>query len=72
MILDKIKDNVINKEGKVIHFKYNGSRNQIEEFDGVIIKCYKYVFLIKLIDNGVVKSFSYSDILIGTLIINGQ
>ena len=71
MILDKIKDNVINKEGKVIHFKYNGSRNQIEEFDGVIFKCYKYVFLIKPIDNGVVKSFSYSDILIGTLIING-
>lgn len=55
----------LNKE---IMFRYNGSRNQIEEFSGQIIACYKFVFII---DTGtIVKSFSYSDVLIGVLDID--
>ena len=50
---------------KKIRFRYNGSRNQIEEFDGVILNCYNYVFVIGT--DSIDRSFSYSDVLIGTL-----
>ena len=49
-------------------FRYNGSRNQIEEFSGKITACYKFVFIIDTGD--IVKSFSYSDVLIGALDID--
>ena len=70
MILERIRDSVANKKDMSLHFVYNGSRNQVEEFDGVIEEVYKYVFTIKQDDSEIVKSFSYSDILIGTLIIS--
>jgi uncharacterized protein Veg len=54
--------------GKKIKFRYNGSRNQIEEFDGVIINCYNYVFVINV--GSMNRSFSYSDVLIGVLDVN--
>ena len=54
--------------GKKIKFRYNGSRNQIEEFEGIITKCYNYVFVI---ETGYInKSFSYSDVLMGILNID--
>ena len=37
----KIKE----KQGEVLHFKFNGSRNQVEEFKGEIIKTYPAIFL---------------------------
>ncbi len=55
----------LNKE---IMFRYNGSRNQVEEFSGKITACYKFVFIIDTGD--IVKSFSYSDVLIGALDID--
>lgn len=58
-----VKNKIENIKGKTIHFKYNGSRNQIEEFDGIIDCAYNSVFTIKLIDNNGVKSFSYNDII---------
>lgn len=67
-MIDKIKNDIIQLRGKRIKFRYNGSRNQIEEFEGVIVNCYKYVFIIQ-VDN-INKSFSYSDILIGNLEYN--
>ena len=33
MNIMKIKENLESNKGKLIHFKYNGARNQIEEFD---------------------------------------
>ena len=54
--------------GKKIKFRYNGSRNQIEEFEGTITKCYNYVFVINV--GNMNKSFSYSDILMGILNVN--
>ena len=50
-------------KGKTIHFKYNGSRNQTEEFVGTIENAYNSVFTIKLIDNNGIKSFTYNDII---------
>ena len=50
-------------KGKKIHFKYNGSRNQIDEFDGIIENTYKSIFTIKIADSSNIKSFTYNDII---------
>lgn len=64
MNIAKIRENLESKKGKLIHFKYNGARNQIEEFDGVIENTYKAVFTIRLDEqNNKIKSFTYSDVL---------
>ena len=47
-------------------FIYKGNRNQIERFVGVIEKCYSRIFIIRLFD-GSIKTFGYSDIIIGNL-----
>ncbi len=67
-MVDKIRDRIDLLKNKKIRFRYNGSRNQIEEFFGVITECYNYVFIIK--SNGINRSFSYSDVLIGVLDVN--
>ena len=49
-------------------FKYNGARNQKEEFVGKIQGAYKAIFTIKVNDyTNRIRSFSYSDILTNTL-----
>ncbi len=65
-MINKIKEMVNNKKGVICKFRFNGARNQIEEFDGVIEGVYNYIFTIKTI-NSEIKSFSYSDILIGNI-----
>jgi len=64
MNIKKIKDNLESKVGQTLKFRFNGSRNQIEEFKGKIESIYNYVFLIK-IDNEQeqIRSFSYTDVL---------
>lgn len=57
----KIRKDLESNKGKLIHFKYNGARNQIEEFDGIIEDTYNAIFTIRL-DNEI-KTFTYSDIL---------
>lgn len=68
MTLEKIKNNVNNNVNVVKKFKYNGSRNQVEEFDGKIVNTYKFIFIIEM-DNKIKRSFSYTDILTGSLIM---
>lgn len=68
MTLEKIKNNINNNVNVVKKFKYNGSRNQVEEFDGKIVNTYKFVFIIEM-DNKIKRSFSYTDILTGSLIM---
>ena len=70
MNIDKIKDKVGLYVGKEKNFRFNGSRNQIEEFEGVITNMYPSIFIVKIKDNNSIKSFSYSDILIHKLVIN--
>lgn len=65
-MIGKIKDNLESKKGKNLHFKFNGARNQIEEFNGSIEDMYNFIFTIKTDDNKI-KSFTYSDILIENL-----
>lgn len=71
-MINKIKDEIQKQQGKELHFRFNGARNQIEEFEGVIVGTYNYIFTIKTIDQKEeLKSFTYSDILIENLeIIN--
>lgn len=67
-MIEKIRKDLESKKGKLLKFRHNGSRNQIEEFEGVIVDTYNYVFTIKKIgDTNEIKSFSYSDVLISTL-----
>ncbi len=58
-----IKSKIETIKGKEIHFKYNGSRNQIEEFDGIIENTYNSIFTIRINDSLEIKSFSYNDII---------
>lgn len=53
--------------GKLVRFKYNGSRNQIEEFYGTIENTYNSIFTIKIKDSNSIKSFSYNDVINKTL-----
>ena len=47
-------------------FVFHGTRNMIEEFSGKIIGIYPIIFTV-LDSNGLIKSFCYSDLLIGNL-----
>ena len=67
-MINKIKEDINHKKGEKLHFKFNGSRNQIEEFDGMIMETYNYIFTIKTINQKEeIKSFTYSDVLIDNL-----
>lgn len=67
-MIEKIKKDIESYTNKKIKFKYNGSRNQIEKFEGKVIKCYKNLFLIK--GENFTKTYTYSDVLTGLLEIN--
>ncbi len=68
MNIQKIKNNLESSKGKKLCFKFNGSRNQIEEFTGTIENTYNYVFLVKVDnDNEQIRSFSYTDVLTESL-----
>ena len=70
-MISKIKENLEKEIGKELHFKYNGARNQIEEFNGYIENTYNYIFTIRT--NESLKSFTYSDLLTLNLeIINNK
>ena len=66
MMLSKVKQSVAKNVGKKKNFIYLGSRNQNEEFCGVISVLYPNVFKIELV-NGGVRVYSYNDLLIGSL-----
>ena len=63
-MISKIRDELENKIGKPLHFRFNGARNQIEEFEGCIENTYNFIFTIKTIgENERIKSFTYSDVI---------
>ena len=64
MNITKIKNMLEENSSKNVRFKFNGNRNQIEEFDGRIINTYKYLFVVKPNDTGIKISCTYTDILI--------
>lgn len=66
MMIDKVKNFVLDNLEVERKFVFHGFRNMLDEFTGKIIGIYPAVFTI-LDSNGTVKSFSYSDLLIGNL-----
>lgn len=54
------------KIGSRILIIYYGSRNRKEKYCGVLLKVYYNIFTVKLC-TGEIKSFSYNDILTGTI-----
>lgn len=70
MNIEKIKEKINELKNKKISFKVNGSRNQIEEFDGIITETYNYIFIVET--ENIKKSFSYSDILINNIEIKNS
>lgn len=57
----------VNKGNKVT-IKVSGIRNKSEMLDGVITECYRNVFIV---DTGFNKrSFTYTDVLIGNILVN--
>ncbi len=66
-MINKIRNDLLNKMDKVLNFRYNGTRNQTEEFKGIITEIYNSIFIVRIVDKEEVRSFTYSDILIGNL-----
>lgn len=68
MNIDKIRKYIFDNKGKTFSFKFNGSRNQVDEFIGIINKTYNSIFTINVIGKyPITKSYSYNDILINNL-----
>ncbi len=66
MTIQKIKSNIRSRMGQEVVINYSGSRNRKEFYRGTIKEIYDKLFIVKL-DNGLKKSFSYADLLIGVL-----
>lgn len=67
MNIATVRENIKKVKGKDLKFKFNGSRNQTEEFDGRIVETYRSIFIIHSDTDNRVKSFSYSDVLVDNL-----
>lgn len=67
MNINIIKDEVEKYLGKNVILKQNIGRNKYETHKGVIDKIYPYLFTLKTENE--IKSFSYADLLIKTIII---
>ena len=65
--IESIKKALKTHLGKIVKIKYNLGRNKFETYEAKIIKMYNCVFLIELIVNKSIKSFSYVDIITKTI-----
>lgn len=66
MSVDIIREKLYKLLNEYHLFLYVGSRGIFEKFHGRIIRIYPRTFIVEL-DNGIYKSFSYSDYLVQTL-----
>ncbi len=69
MNLDTARRKIKSMCGLPLHFVYKGSRNQLEEFDGVIVQCFPSVFIIH-VNNNTIKSFSYNDYIMKNIVLH--
>ena len=61
------RDFIKSNNGKKIIVKVIGIRNKSEIFEGIISECYNNVFI--LMTKIGKKSFSYSDVLVGNIVV---
>ena len=65
--IHEVKDFVMSNKGNNVVVKVKGIRNKNEVIIGSISECYKNIFII---DTSLFKrSFSYKDILLGTIVV---
>ncbi len=69
MTIDKIKNIIVDNIGNKVKIIHNGSRNKVEEYSGVIVETYNYIFIVKL-DTKETMSFSYTDVLTNCIELN--
>lgn len=69
MNIEKVKSKIRSYKGQTMQFRFNGSRNQIEEFSATIVDTYPSIFVVRLENTMQIKSFSYSDVLIKKLVL---
>lgn len=62
------KSLINNNKGNKVWLTVKGVRNKKEIVEGIIIECYRNIFIVKTIMGN--KSFSYSDLLIGNVRMN--
>lgn len=68
MNINKIRAYITKHKNELFMFRFKGARNQTDNFVGKIIEVYHSIFIIKVNDNtNRIKSFSYNDILTGSL-----
>lgn len=67
MIAD-IKDNIKALKGKKVKVFVDVGRNKNEVYEGTVLNTYKNIWTLKT--NTDIKSFSYSDILINSVVIS--
>ncbi|MBO5138490.1 MAG: Veg family protein [Bacilli bacterium] len=68
MNIDIVRNDILEKKGSLCQFRFNGSRNQVEKFTGVITSVYPSIFIVESSDSvPKVKSFTYNDIITSSL-----
>ena len=60
-MIESVRMNIEELKGKEATIRYNLGRNKYEKYDGVIKEAYNYIFLVE--SSGLIKSFSYVDVL---------
>lgn len=67
MNINKVKEFVSSLVSRECVFRVNAGRNKWEKFQGVIVSVYDNVFTV--ISDGLIKSYSYNDVLIKDVVI---
>ena len=68
MNIDIVRNSILQKKGSLCKFKFNGARNQVENFTGTITSVYPAIFIVESDDSiPHVKSFTYNDIITSSL-----
>lgn len=70
-MIDKIKNDVFKMKNFVYRFKINNIRNKSEYVVGRVSEIYDRIFIVKS-DDGIMHSFSYSDVLTGNVEIGDK
>ena len=65
-MIGNIRQNILQNKGKKTTLKVNNIRNKEETFKGIIKEVYQRVFIVECAD-GLERSFSFVDILTGTV-----
>ena len=68
--IDEIKTQIKEHRGKKVNITFNGRRNKVEHFEAVIQETYPFVFVVSIVETDEKKSFSYTDVLTGTIEIS--